>query len=143
MEQIGRPLLPFQRARREAYNYQKQLPSDHIKILDHYLSIASHLVPKDPALSHFHIRHPNLWPGNIIVSRSPDSNLHVAGVIDWQHISILPLFLLTGSPQQLRNYEDFDWQYMTRPLLPESLDLDETQQNEVMESFRRCLVHFL
>ena len=101
-------------------------------MLDHYLCITSQLVPKDPAFSHFHIRHPNFQPGNIIVSRSPDSNLHVVGVIDWQHISIFPLFLLVVTPQQLQNYEEFDWQSITRPSLPENLD--ELDKEIVMTS---------
>ena len=50
LEQFGRPLLPFQRERREAYGYKEQSPSDHIKNLERYLLVASLLVPKDPAL---------------------------------------------------------------------------------------------
>ncbi len=34
LEQFGRPLLPFQRERREAYGYKEQSPSDHIKNLE-------------------------------------------------------------------------------------------------------------
>ncbi|KAI5114954.1 hypothetical protein M0805_002672, partial [Coniferiporia weirii] len=57
--------------------------------------------------------------------------LHVVGLIDWQHTSILPLFLLTGIPQQLQNYDDIDSQSTTRPSLPEKLELN-----------RRRLVHY-
>jgi hypothetical protein len=135
--------LPFQRVRREGYKYQEQPPSDHIENLDRYLLIASSLIPRNPALGHFHIRHPDLQPSNIIVSRSPDSNLHVAGLIDWQHTSILPLFLLTGIPQQLQNYADIGSQSMASPSLPEKLDdLDETQKSKEMELYRRRLVHY-
>lgn len=135
-------MLPFQRARREVYEYQKQLPSDHIEILDHYLRIASPLVPRDPALRHFRIRHPDFQPRNIILSnKSPD--LHIVGLIDWQHTSILPLFLLAGIPQELQNYDDIGSQSMTRPLLPENLgNLDETQRNKEMEFYRPRLVHY-
>ncbi|KAG5730407.1 hypothetical protein E4T56_gene17016 [Termitomyces sp. T112] len=59
LEQFGRPLLPFQRERREAYGREEQLPSDHIKNLERYLLIASSLVPKNSALHHFRIRHPD------------------------------------------------------------------------------------
>jgi hypothetical protein len=135
--------LPFQRARREVYKYQEQPPSDHIENLGRYLSIASSLIPKDPALGHFRIRHPDLQSGNIIVSRSPDSNLHIIGLIDWQHTSILPLFLLAGIPQQLQNYDDIGSQSMARPSLSEKLDdLDKTQQSGEMELYRRRLVHY-
>jgi hypothetical protein len=64
-------------------------------------------------------------------------------VINWQHISILPLFLLVGTPQQLQNYEEFDWRSIKRPSLPENLgDLDETQHNKEMESYHRRLVMY-
>ncbi|KAK0215437.1 protein kinase subdomain-containing protein PKL CAK Fmp29 [Armillaria fumosa] len=141
---FGRPLLPFQRARREAYKYQEQQPSDHIKNLDRYLRIASSLIAKDPTLDHFCIRHPDLQPSNIIVSWSPDSNSYiVVGLIDWQHTSILPLSLHAGIPQWLQNYDDAGWQSMTPPLLPEKLDdLDETQQRREIELYRRRLVHY-
>ena len=66
-------LWPYHRERRDFYGYQKQLPSDYLLLLDDYLRMAPHLVPKDPALSHFRIRHPDLRPTNIIVSRSSNS----------------------------------------------------------------------
>ena len=75
LEQFGRPLLPFRRERREVYQYQEQSPSDHVENLNRYLLIASSLVPRNPALGHFRIRHPDLQPSNIIVSRSLDSNI--------------------------------------------------------------------
>ncbi|KAG2339052.1 hypothetical protein BDR05DRAFT_992242 [Suillus weaverae] len=136
LRQFGRPLLPFQRVRREAYKHQEQPPSDHIENLDRYLLVASSLIPRNPAFGHFHIRLPDLQPSNIIVSRSPDSNLHVVGLIDWQHTSIPPLFLLAGIPQQLQIYDDI-------ASLPEKLDdMDETQQSGEMELYRRRLVHY-
>jgi len=101
--------------RREHYQYQEQLPSDHIENLDRYLLIASSLIPRNPALGHFCIRHPDLQPGNIIVSRSLESDLHIVSLIDWQHTSILPQFLFADIPQQLQNYNDPISQSMTRP----------------------------
>lgn len=99
------------------------------------------MVPRDPALCHFRIRHPDFRPSNIIIS--PDSKLRIVGLIDWQHTSILPLFLLAGIPDGLQNYDDTGWDFMTRPLPPENFgDLDEIQQNEGMESYRRRLVHY-
>ncbi|EGO24917.1 hypothetical protein SERLADRAFT_449647 [Serpula lacrymans var. lacrymans S7.9] len=53
LEKFGRPLLPFQRGRREAYGYKGQSPSDHIKNLERYLVIAPSLASKDSALHHF------------------------------------------------------------------------------------------
>ena len=68
LEQFGRPLWPYHRERRDFYGYQKQLPSDYLLLLDDYLRMAPHLVPKDPALSHFRIRHPDLRSGRPISS---------------------------------------------------------------------------
>lgn len=46
LEQFGRPLLPFQRERREAYGYKEQSPSDHMKNFERYLLIASRSSPR-------------------------------------------------------------------------------------------------
>ncbi|KAG7088308.1 hypothetical protein E1B28_012318 [Marasmius oreades] len=101
LKQFGQPLLPFQRVRREGYRYQEQSSSEHIENLNRYLLIASSVVPRDPALSHFSIRHPDLQQNNIVVSRSPNSDWQVISLFDWQHASILPPFLLAGIPERL------------------------------------------
>ncbi|KIK20210.1 hypothetical protein PISMIDRAFT_106239 [Pisolithus microcarpus 441] len=143
LERFGRPLLPFQRTRRKGYQYQEQLPSDHVENLDRYLLVASSLIPRNPALSHFRIRHPDLRPQNIIVSGSPDSDLRVVGLIDWQYTSILPLFLLGGIPQSLQNLGDPISHRMARFSLPENLDdLDDTERSQEKELYRRRLVHY-
>ncbi|KAF8231494.1 hypothetical protein L208DRAFT_63234 [Tricholoma matsutake] len=74
LKEFGQLLPPFQRERREAYEYQEQLPSHHIENLERYLLIVSLLVSKNSAFHPFRIRHPDLQPSNVIVSRSPDSN---------------------------------------------------------------------
>ncbi|KAK0466503.1 protein kinase subdomain-containing protein PKL CAK Fmp29 [Armillaria novae-zelandiae] len=155
LRRFGRPLLPLQRARRDAYKYQEQQPSDHIENLDRYLRLAPSLVARDPARDHFCLRHPDLQPSNIIVSWSPDSNSYiVVSLIDWQHASILPLSLHAGIPPAsalrrccfsllLQNYDDPGWQPMMPPSLPDKLDaLDETQQRKELELYRRSLVHY-
>ncbi|RDX44619.1 protein kinase subdomain-containing protein PKL/CAK/Fmp29 [Lentinus brumalis] len=143
LEQFGQPLLPFRRMRREAYRYQEQLPSDHIENLHRYLLIAPSLVPKNPALVHFRIRHPDLQQSNIIVSRSPDSKWQVVGLIDWQHASIPPVFLLAGVPQRLQNYSDPFSHFMTPPSLPENFDdFYETEQSRAKGLYHRRLVHY-
>ncbi|KAJ7076062.1 protein kinase subdomain-containing protein PKL/CAK/Fmp29 [Mycena belliarum] len=144
LEQFGRPLLPFQRERREAYGYKEQSPSDHIKNLERYLLVASSLVPKNPALHHFRIRHPDLQPSNVIVSTSSDSNqLEIVGLLDWQHASILPQFLLAGIPGRLQNYDDPVSQALIPPSLPANADgLDQSEQSDAMGLYHRRLVHF-
>ena len=143
LKQFGQPLLPFQRVRREAYRHQEQSPSDHIENLGLYLLIASSLVPRDPALGHFRIRHPDLQQNNTIVSRSPGSNWQVVGLLNWQHSSILPPFLLAGIPERLQNHDDPISQRLTRPSLPENLDdLDETEQSRAKELYHRRLIPY-
>ncbi|KAF7370219.1 Protein kinase subdomain-containing protein PKL CAK Fmp29 [Mycena sanguinolenta] len=139
LKQFGRPLLPFHRARREAYQYKPQPPSDPIENLERYLLIAPSLMPRDTALSDFRIRHPDLQSGNIIVN----SNLHIVGLIDWQHTSILPLFLAAGIPERLDNLHDPVSRSMVQPSLPENFDgLDATKQEFEVELHRRRLLHY-
>ncbi|KAJ6587357.1 protein kinase subdomain-containing protein PKL CAK Fmp29 [Mycena sp. CBHHK59/15] len=144
LEKFGRPLLPFQRERREAYGYKEQSPSDHTKNLERYLLIAPSLVSKNSALRHFRIKHPDLQPSNVIVSTSSDSNeLKIVGLLDWQHASILPMFLLAGIPGRLQNYDDPVSQALIPPSLPANIDeLDQSEQNHAMELYHRRLVHF-
>jgi len=96
-----------------------------------------------PAVSHFRIRHPDLQQSNIIVSRSPDSNWHVVGLLDWQHASILPPFLLSSVLKRLQNYDDPTLRSMMRPSLPENLDdLDKTDKSRAKQIYRCRLVHY-
>ncbi|KAI9507088.1 kinase-like domain-containing protein [Russula earlei] len=133
LKRFGQPILPLRRERRPSYKYQQQLPSYHVENLERYVDITSSLVPRDPTLSRFCIRHPDLQQNNIIVSRSPDSDCKVVGLIDWQHASILPMFLLAGVPQRLQNHDDVVSRSMTPPSLPENLE-------EYL--YRRRLVHY-
>ncbi|KAI0030598.1 kinase-like domain-containing protein [Vararia minispora EC-137] len=143
LTQFGRPILPFRRERRPSYLYQPQLPSSHIENLERYLRISSSLIPRDPALSRFCLRHPDLQHNNIIVSRSLESGCQVVGLIDWQHTSILPMFLLVGVPQRLQNYDDPVSQSMTLPSLPDNFDkLDEARRDHEEYIYRRRLVHY-
>ena len=150
LEQFGRLLLPFHCERREVYGYKDQSPSNHIKNLERYLLVASSLVvasflvPKNPPLHHFCIRHPDLQPSNVIVSMSSDSNqLKIVGLLDWQHASILPAFLLAGIPGCLQNYGDPVSQALISPSLPANMDeLDQSEQSHAMEPYHRRLVHF-
>ena len=143
MKWFGQPILPLRRERRPSYKYQQQLPSYHVENLKRYVDIASSLVPRNPSLSRFCIRHPDLQQNNIIVSRSPDSDCKVVGLIDWQHASILPMFLLAGVPQCLQNHDDGVSQSMAPPSLPENLDkLNRAERSGEEYLYRRRLVHY-
>ena len=133
----------MRRERRPAYKYQPQSPLYHIENLERYLSITPSLVPSDPALTRFCIRHPDLRPNNIFVSRSPEFGCQVVSLFDWQHTSILPVFLHAGIPQQFQNYDDDVSQSMTPPSLPENFEkLSEDEQDREEYLYRARLVHY-
>ncbi|KDR68632.1 hypothetical protein GALMADRAFT_78401 [Galerina marginata CBS 339.88] len=146
LEQFGQPLLPFRRERREAYEYKEQPPSAHIENLQRYLLIAPSLVPKNPALGHFCIHHPNLQPNNIVVQKSPDSESGwQLSLLDWQYASVLPLFLHAGLPEWLQIDDDpVSKKSMRRPSRPKIIDeLDEPERSEEDADYRRLLMYYL
>ncbi|KAN0082432.1 Protein kinase-like domain containing protein [Tylopilus felleus] len=93
---------------------------------------------------HFRTRHPDLQPSNVIVSTSSNSNqLKIVGLLDWQHASILPPFLLAGIPGRLQNYDDPVSQALIPPSPPANMDkLDQSEQSHAMGLYHRRLVHF-
>lgn len=141
LKTFGRPLQPFQRLRREMYDYQPQSHLEHIVNLEKYLKIAPHLIPRDcSALHRPVIRHPDLQPNNIFVS----DKLEINGLIDWQHSTVLPLFLQCGIPQSLQNYGDEISESLQTPSLPRNFDeLEEIQQFQHTELFRKRQLHYL
>ncbi|KAL1675240.1 kinase-like domain-containing protein [Schizophyllum commune] len=139
LKRFGRPRLPMRREMRPSYKFQPQSPLEHIAYLERYLSITPSLVPKDPTLIRFCIRHPDLHPNNIFVARSP-AGYKVVSLFDWQHTSILPMFLLAGVPQRFQNYEDgVSLSTMSAPSRPDNAD--EMSSGE-QYNFRRRLVHY-
>ncbi|KAH6905619.1 hypothetical protein BKA70DRAFT_1291717 [Coprinopsis sp. MPI-PUGE-AT-0042] len=108
LRRFGQPLLPFERVRRPAYAFQPQLPSDHIQNLERYLSVASSLIPKDRELHRFSIAHPYPEISNLIL----DHEGQIVSLIDWQHTSILPIFLLA---QQQQEYGEPNFKAMKPP----------------------------
>ncbi|KAE8356297.1 kinase-like domain-containing protein [Aspergillus coremiiformis] len=141
LQTFGRPLQPFQRLRREIYNYQVQSHLEHIDTLEKYLQIAPHLIPRDePALHRPVVRHPDLQPNNIFVS----DELEITGLIDWQHSVVLPFFLQCGIPGSLQNYGDNISASLQTPTLPRNFDdLEEIEQLQQAELFRRRQLHYL
>lgn len=78
-----------------------------------------------------------------MVSRSPDSGCKIVGLIDWQHASILPMFLNSGIPQPLQNYNDPVSQSMIPPSLPENFDeLEGGERTSAEVVYRDRLTHY-
>jgi Phosphotransferase enzyme family len=137
---FGRPLHPFQRLRREIYNYQKQSHLEHLDSLEKYLRIVPLLIPNgNDTLTRPTIRHPDLQPNNVFVS----DNLEITGLIDWQHCAILPLFLQCGIPNSFQNYGDSVSESLTPPELPHNFDeLSESEQFKQVVLLRRRQLHY-
>lgn len=137
---FSRPLHPYQRLRREIFDHQKQSPSVHLTNLGTYLKIAPYLVPASKGdLTRPTLRHPDLQPNNIFVSK----DLDITGMIDWQHCAILPLFLQCGIPNSLQNYGDSVSESLTLPELPPSFDdLSEGEQFKEVLLLRRRQLHY-
>ena len=140
LEAYGYDRYVQNRLSREEFDSQKQSPLPYIKLLDDFLLIGSHISPKrDSYLSQPVIRHPDLNPNNIFVTDSFD----VVGLIDWQHCSVMPLFLQAGIPTYFQNYGDGDSESIVKPKLPENLDdLDGQQQAVALELFRKRQLHY-
>ncbi|WEW59933.1 hypothetical protein PRK78_005415 [Emydomyces testavorans] len=140
LTKVGRPLQLFQRLRREIYNYQPQSHLEHIENLEKYLQIASHLVPPHGSdLARPTIRHPDLQSNNVFVA----DDLEITGLIDWQHCSILPLFLQCGIPDSFQNYGDVVSESLQTPELPCNFDkLNEREQFEQVELLRKRQLHY-
>lgn len=135
----GRPRFPFERAYRETFNYTKQDPKKHTNSLLQYLQLAQYLVPSCPELKLPILRHPDLQPNNIFVSK----DFNITGLIDWQHSVVLPKFLATGMPRSFQNYDDEQSMSFVPPQLPEDFgSTNESERTRALEQFRRRHVHF-
>ncbi|KAH6912783.1 hypothetical protein BKA70DRAFT_1370267 [Coprinopsis sp. MPI-PUGE-AT-0042] len=79
-----------------------QIPKDHLRLLDQYDSVAKYFIPSDKRL-----RRPTLTlrdsnQGNIFLSREAldrDGTIEISAVIDWQHATVLPLYLTAFIPR--------------------------------------------
>ncbi|KAF2130129.1 hypothetical protein P153DRAFT_231335 [Dothidotthia symphoricarpi CBS 119687] len=141
VREYGRPRYPFHRQHREAFRYEKQDPMIHAESLEEYLRVALHLVPTSPELNLPVLRHPDVQPNNVFVSE----DYKVTSLIDWQHATVLPLFLAAGIPNAFQNYGDAESRAFTPPHNPDPahLDsLDDIERIQAQEEFRRRHVHF-
>jgi len=125
LTRFGRPLHPFQRIRRELVDYQQQSHLSHLENLKRYLCVAADLVPsKANDVLKPTIKHPDLQPNNIFVSKS----LEITGLIDWQHCSVLPLFCKPASREVSKTM------VTTSPNLWKSLDSHRTLTSRTEKS---------
>ncbi|KAH9882972.1 hypothetical protein J1614_000338 [Plenodomus biglobosus] len=121
------------------YGYQEVDPQLQIDTSQDYLKIAPHIVPERRELNHPTIRHPDLSPTNIFIS---DSGA-ITGIIDWQHTTILPIFLQAKIPKHFQNYGDDASETFQPPQLPEDFaTLTESEKERETELYRRRQLHY-
>lgn len=66
----------------------------------------------------------------------------MAGIIDWQYTTVLPLFLQAKIPKHYQNYGDEDSENLRRPTLAENFGTMNPSEQEVeMELYRRSQIH--
>jgi Phosphotransferase enzyme family len=121
LRKFGRPRYPQNPVYRLLYDYEKVEPDSQIKSLQNYLKIARFLVPDDREMNRPTIRHSDLSPSNILVSDDDDDD-DIAGIIDWQHCNILPLFLQAEIPGHFQNYAEANSVNFRPPKLPENFE---------------------
>ncbi|KAK5999991.1 hypothetical protein QM012_005079 [Aureobasidium pullulans] len=139
LEKFGIPRYPREPLYRAFYNYQEVDPQVQMQVLRDYLNIVPLLIPEQAELTKPTIRHPDLSPSNIFVSDSGD----ITGLIDWQHTSVLPLFLQAKIPKHFQNWGDEDSENFRAPRLPENFDdLQEDEQMSAIETYRRRQMHY-
>ncbi|KAE8148907.1 phosphotransferase family protein [Aspergillus avenaceus] len=133
----GRPRFPFERAYRESMDYRLSDLSEHVASLESYLKITPELLPPNELLRPV-LHHPDLQPNNIFVS----DDLDIVGLIDWQHASVLPLFLAAGIPKFFQNYDDPESLNFRPPPVPDTSDMDEEEKADALHDFQRRHTYF-
>jgi hypothetical protein len=139
LRRFGEERYPREVLYREFYGHQKVDPKVQVNHLLDYLKAAPHLVPNEEQLNVPTIRHPDLSPSNIFISDSGS----ITGIIDWQHATILPIFLQAKIPKHFQNYGDDDSENFRRPKLAETFAIMADSDKEIeMERYRRRQVHY-
>ena len=70
----GKPRFPFDRVYQDITHFQKSNPQEHLRNLEKYMQIAAQLVPKDEWLCRPAMRHPDLNPNNVFITRTLKSS---------------------------------------------------------------------
>ncbi|KAF1919121.1 phosphotransferase family protein [Ampelomyces quisqualis] len=139
LQKFGKRRFPREPLYREFYGRQEVDPQVQVDSLMDYLKVAPHIIPDNLELCQPTIRHPDLSPTNIFVSESGD----ITGVIDWQHSTILPMFLQAKIPKYFQNYGDDESENFRRPKLRADFDsLEESEKASELELYRRRQLHY-
>jgi len=139
LESFAKPRFPREPLYKAFYGQQKVDPEVQKQSLRDFLTAVPFVVPEQATLREPTMRHPDLSPNNIFVSNSGD----ITGLIDWQHTSVLPLFLQAKIPKHFQNWGDEDSENLRPPRLPENFDNLPTSEKDVeLETYRRRQLHY-
>ena len=70
-------------------------------------------------------------------------SLEITSVLDWQHVSVLPLFLAAGIPKYWQNYSDPNFSTDVVPKLPDEFErMDQERQQLARVNLRKEELHF-
>ncbi|RMZ87154.1 hypothetical protein DV736_g5622, partial [Chaetothyriales sp. CBS 134916] len=104
-----------------------------------YLQVSSQLRPKSRSQLQPTIRHPDLQPHNLFVS----DDFRIVGLIDWQHCSVLPLYLQAGVPKYWQNTSDEPVVVEKPELPPDYEQLSEAEQSRAMLEYQQRQLYLL
>jgi hypothetical protein len=104
-----------------------------VSVLQDFLKIYQHILPKGDALNMGIIWHNDLHTDNIFVDK--DNPTKITGIIDWQAVPIYPMFLVAHHPS-LIEYDGPKPQRFVQPSLPENIEeLNAEDKNAAKELF--------
>ncbi|EPE27720.1 hypothetical protein GLAREA_04511 [Glarea lozoyensis ATCC 20868] len=122
LQKFGCERYPREALYREFYGHQRVDPQVHIGYLLDYLKLAPHVVPR----KYFCFRFGEL-----------------TGIIDWEHATILPLFLQAKIPKHFQNDGDDESENFRPPKLRSNFDmLSDGEREYELEIYRRRQVHY-
>ena len=117
-------------------------PDFHIRLLDQLLAVIPHVLPPDE-ISFPVLWHTDLHAGNIMVK--PEDKPDVVGILDWQGMSVAPLFMQSVFAKFVR-YTGDDRIVVPPgikiPSLPPDFELyPEDQKADIKRQLRMAILH--
>lgn len=139
LQNFGKKRYPRESLDREFYGRQKIDPKVQMKNLSDYLKVVPYIIPEEEQLNLPTVRHPDLSFSNIFISESGD----ISGIIDWQHATILPIFLQAKIPKHFQNHGDDNSVNFRRPKLADDFDtMSDSEKQIEMGFYRRRRAHY-
>ncbi|GKZ66423.1 phosphotransferase enzyme [Aspergillus niger] len=115
-------------------SYSQSHPAEHNSLLQKYLTVTPHLIPRDKDILGSFLWHTDLRTPNIFV----DNSGHITSITDWQSTWAGPLFLEGRHPHFL----DYTGDLLLKP--PKDFkQLDNDTQKDLREKISRSILLYL